>query len=339
MKRKMLCQIVVGTKLILVLCVLAVHMFAQQKGQWVPGQGGLNAGVMPDPGVTYANFTLNYSADSLRNSSGSGVPGIAGTYSFWVIENAFFYIPKPKILAGHFQFMAMLPTANGSLTADLGNPPRFPISGGGYGYADTWVQPLTLGWHLSRVDTYVAYAFTAPTGRYSPGASDNVGSGYWGNNITSGTTAYLTKNKGTSLNLTTEWEIHGSKKVASIPAGQTSHITPGQAFTIEWGLGQVLPLKKDFSQLLQLGVIGYDQWQVSNNGGNYLVAGRPVRASVIPYYSVHAVGLQANYILPKKALAFFFKYEPEYLAKARPQGRTFVFGTSWTLRYPGAPKQ
>jgi hypothetical protein len=35
---------------------------AQQKGQWVPGQFGLNAGVIPDPGVTYANLALNYSA-------------------------------------------------------------------------------------------------------------------------------------------------------------------------------------------------------------------------------------------------------------------------------------
>jgi hypothetical protein len=33
---------------------------AQQKGQWVPGQFGLNAGVIPDPGFTYANLALSY---------------------------------------------------------------------------------------------------------------------------------------------------------------------------------------------------------------------------------------------------------------------------------------
>jgi hypothetical protein len=36
---------------------------------------------------------------------------------------------------------------------------------------------------------------------------------------------------------------------------------------MEWGLGQVLPLKKDLTKLLQVGVVGYDQWQVTNNGG------------------------------------------------------------------------
>ena len=52
--------------------------------------------------------------------------------------------------------------------------------------------------------------------------------------------------------------------------------------------------------------------------------------------SVHAIGLQANFIIPKKGLNFFFKYEPEYMAKARPEGRTFTFGGSWTLKIPKA---
>jgi hypothetical protein len=49
------------------------------------------------------------------------------------------------------------------------------------------------------------------------------------------------------------------------------------------------------------------------------------------------VGFQTNFILPAKSLAFFFKYEPEYSAKARPQGRTIVFGGSYTFKFPKAP--
>jgi hypothetical protein len=103
---------------------------------------------------------------------------------------------------------------------------------------------------------------------------------------------------------------------------------------MEWGFGQVLPLKKDFSRLLQLGLVGYDQWQVTNNGGNYLVAGLPVAASSVPYYSVHGIGFQSNFIMPKKSVVLFFKYYNEYSAKARPEGRTFAFGGSWTLKIP-----
>jgi hypothetical protein len=295
---------------------------AQQKGQYLPGQQGLNAGVIPDPGFTYGNLAINYSSSQLNNPSGDPVPGISGTYSFWVDENIFFYVSNFKILGASFAPYAAVNFANGSVVADLVGT-NLSANGGGEGLADTWVEPLNLGWHFKRADFNVGYAFVAPTGRFTPGATDNVGSGYWGNNITSGTTFYITKNKGTSANLFTDWEIHGQKSGVDL--------TPGQAFTMEWGFGQVLPLKKDFSRLLQLGLIGYDQWQVSNNGG---FVGPGVPASLVPFYSVHAIGFQSNFILPAKGLNLFFKYEDEYRALARPQGRSIVFGFTWTLRIP-----
>ncbi len=299
---------------------------AQQKGQYIPGQQGLNAGVLPDPGFTYANLTINYSADTLKNANGNSVP-LTGSYDIWAIENIFFYVPKFKLLGAKLAFMVVAPTlANGSLTLGSLRFPNVALNAGGEGIADTWVQPVTLGWTLKRADVYVGYAFMAPTGRYSAGASDNVGSGYWGNHFVTATTFYITKNKGTSASLFTDWEFHGSRAT-----GAGTNITPGQAFTTEWGIGQVLPLKKDFTRLLQLGVIGYDQWQVSNNQG---LAAPNVPANALPYYSVHAIGFQTNFILPVKALNFFFKFEDEYRAFARPEGRTIAFGGSYTLRIP-----
>jgi hypothetical protein len=55
-------------------CVLlggASSALAQQKGQWVPGQFGLNAGTIPEPGITYANLALNYSSSRLNDSNGN----------------------------------------------------------------------------------------------------------------------------------------------------------------------------------------------------------------------------------------------------------------------------
>jgi len=305
----------------------ALSVLAQQKGQWVPGQFGLNAGVIPDPGITYANLALNYSASQLNNSSGNSIPGINGTYSFWVDENIIYYVPHHKFLGGYFMPYIALNYANGELVANITGT-NLSSGGGGSGFADTFVEPLNLGWHLKHADVNVGYAFTAPTGRFTPGASNNVGSGYWGNNITSGTTVYLTKNKATTANLSTDWEVHGQKS--------GTNITPGEAFTIEWGFGQILPLKKDFSMLLQAGLVGYDQWQVSNSSGTLIVAGIPLPENRIPFYSVHGIGVQTNLILPARDLSAFFKYYDEYHALARPQGRTIVFGFSWTLRIPRA---
>jgi hypothetical protein len=311
---------------ILGLLVASRPVHAQQKGQWVPGGYGLNAGVTPDPGLTYANLALNYSASQLNDSNGNRIlQNVTGTLSFWVDENIFYYVPKYKFLGGYFAPFVAVNLANGSLVAALVGT-NLSGNGGGEGLADTFVEPVQLGWRLKRADVSAGYAFMAPTGRFTAGASDNVGSGYWGNHITSGTTFYITKNKGTTANLFTDWEIHGNKT--------GTNLTPGQAFTMEWGLGQVLPLKKDFSRLLQLGLIGYDQWQVSSNGGTIPVGPIAVPASRIPYYSVHAIGFQSNFILPAKGVALFFKYEDEYRALARPQGRTIAFGGSYTFRIP-----
>jgi hypothetical protein len=299
----------------------ASSALAQQKGQWTPGQFGLNAGVIPDPGITYVNMPFDYSANRLTGPNGNTIPGITDTYSFWVDENILYYVPKHKVLGGYFMPYVVLSYASGELVANITGT-SLTTGGGGAGFADIYVQPLNVGWHLKRTDINVGYAFFAPTGRFTQGASNNVGSGYWGNDITSGTTVYLIKNKGTTANLATAWEIHGQKR--------GTNITPGQTFTDEWGFGQVLPLKKD-SILAQLGIVGYDQWQVSKSSGT-LGAGIP--ESRIPFYSVHAIGVQANLILPAKDLAAFFKYYDEYHALARPQGRTIVFGFSWTLKIP-----
>ena len=126
------------------------------------------------------------------------------------------YAPAKKILGGEFVSMASLNAANGSLVADM-TPVQIGITGAGEGMADAWIQPGTLGWHLKRFDTWVGYAFVAPTGGFVPGANDNTGSGYWGNNIAIGTIFYVTKNKGTQLDLATNWEFHGQKKETNIP--------------------------------------------------------------------------------------------------------------------------
>src|ERR1700760_3272864 len=74
---------------------------AQLKGQYQPGQYGLNAGVLPDPGITYADLNLNYNAAQLNFANGTPVKA-TGTYNVWAVENIFFYVPKFKILGAKF---------------------------------------------------------------------------------------------------------------------------------------------------------------------------------------------------------------------------------------------
>ncbi len=99
----------------IILCHMAPAM-AQQKGQWVPRQYGLNAGVIPDPGITYANMAVNYSASQLNDSNGNPIlQNVTATYSFWVDENIVYYVPNHKFLGGYFMPYIAVNIANGEL--------------------------------------------------------------------------------------------------------------------------------------------------------------------------------------------------------------------------------
>ncbi len=307
---------------------------AQQKPQWIPGQMGLNAGILPPPGATYANISVGYYSNAFNGPNGKAIP-VTGSYNVWAVENIAYYVPPFKVLGGNIGFMLVVTPATGSLDADLVIPAagnaNLSSAGGGAGLADLFFQPFTLGWHMKRLDFLVADALMFPTGRYSPGASNNVGSGYLGNHLQTGATAYITKNKATSASVFTDWEAHGSRAGTN----NTSK-TPGQAFTMEWGLGQILPLKKNLSQLGQVGLVGYDQWQITANGGTVPIGstGLTAPARLLPYYSVYAIGGQATYILPAKSLSLYFKGYHEYTAYSHFVGSTFAFGGVWTFGKP-----
>ena len=69
------------------------------------------------------------------------------------MENFFFYVPKFKILGAKFAPYMALPTlANVSPVTlpYLGN--GITIATGSLSLADTWFEPVDLGWHLPRAD-------------------------------------------------------------------------------------------------------------------------------------------------------------------------------------------
>ncbi len=94
---------------------------AQQKPQWLPGQVGLNAGILPSPGFTYVNITANYSSGAFNGPNGSAIP-VTGKYDVWAVENFFFYVPNLNVLHGNIGMYLILTPATGSLVADLADP-------------------------------------------------------------------------------------------------------------------------------------------------------------------------------------------------------------------------
>lgn len=277
----------------------------QQKGQYVLGTNGLNAGVMPPPGFSYGNQLTVFSASRFRGPDGVVVP-TTGSFDMVLDQNLFVYTSKFKLFGGTFGSTFDLVLANASLTA-----PVIGVESGGAGVSDIYVQPFALGYHFTRVDLTVGFGFIAPTGRFTPDltATESIGSGYWGYLPSVGSTIYLSKNKETTLSLFSIYEFHGKKRF--------TNITPGQAVSFEWGFGQLVPVRKTY---LQFGAVGYGQWQTTMNSGSVPPA---VRDSM---YAVAAIGPQVTFIVPKWNLNVFARYEPEFGASARLEGSTLTIG-------------
>jgi hypothetical protein len=275
---------------------------AQRRGTYTPGINATNSGVMPGPGFTYSNIFELYSFSELKGPDGESLP-VTGDVSVFIDHNVFIWVSKQKVLGGNFALLADIPLANSSLTSA-----NFGALGGGGGLADSYYQPVGLGWHKKRADFQVGYGFTAPTGRFDAGASNNVGTGRWTHGPAAGQTFYLTENKGTAVSAYESYEFHSDQETTNIHAGQT--------FNIDYSLTQLIPLKKDMTRLLQIGLVGYGQYQTTDHTGPGI---NPIIAANT-HYRVNALGGAANIILPARKASLGFKAFKEFSNKSTVQG-------------------
>lgn len=283
------------------LCQAQTLAVAPLRGVYTPGFSATNSGVLPEPGFTYSNTFLDYSFNQAKCTvCGELNPNV----DVLIDVNVFMWVGKKKILGGNYGLVAGLSVTNSALS--LAGEENQSTVGGGGGFADSFYQPVTMGWHLKRADITAAYAFFAPTGRFNAGASNNTGSGHWTNAPTAGETFYLTKNKGTAFSAYEMYEFHTTQ--------QGTNIHPGQTFDLDYSLTQILPLQKDMHTLLQVGVVGYGQWQTSNNSGPGVDPQHP------GHYRVNAIGGAANVILPVRKVAVGFKLMKEFSNSYTVQG-------------------
>jgi hypothetical protein len=89
--------------------------------------------------------------------------------------------------------------------------------------------------------------------------------------------------------------------------------------TLEAGVGKIF-VKNQGKQLIQFGVIGYSEFQLTNDSGTaapLLTANNKDR--------VFAIGPEFGVILPTKKFNFLARVLPEFGARNRTQGVTVVF--------------
>jgi hypothetical protein len=268
-----------------------------------------NSGLMPEPGFTYSNLFVFFSRDEEKGPDGKTVA--TGQNSIMMDMNSFIWVRKKPVnsLGGAiFSASATLPIANNSLTSTLNGT----LSAGG-GFADSYYQPLILGWRRERFAIKGIYGFLAPTGRFTAGANTNVGSGYWTHVLASGQTFFLNAERSTSLSAFQMYEFHTTQE------GTMVH--PGQTFNLDYSVTHTFSVYTDLK--LQLGLIGYGQWQTTDKNGPTI---SPEQGAA--RYKVNALGFASNATFPKRDVSIGLKYFREFENRSTYQGYTLQISAS-----------
>ena len=282
----------------------------QVRGVYPTGMSATNAGVMPDAGLTYANLFIFNARDESKGADGEVVA--TGTNAVMIDLNTFVWVSRRTLFGGaRFSAAATLLVSNNSLASDTAGQ----LSAGG-GFADFYFQPFILGWSTDRVAIRTAYGVLAPTGRFNADASDNVGSGYWTHAPSIGVTLFLTKDKTTTLSAFYMHEFH------TVQEGTGIH--PGQTADIDYSITRTVRINDEAQ--LQLGVIGYGQWQTTDKTGSTITA---TQGSA--HYQVNALGFASNVMLPARSMSLGLKYFKEFSNRSTFEGYTLQIAGAVTF--------
>ena len=277
---------------------MTVPSHAQNRGVYPLGMSAINSGASPESTFTYSNQLLVYTRDHAKDNQGQTLP-VTGNQAVIMDMNTITWVSQEGILRARYSASATLPVAKNDLTSDIhGN------LSGGRGFADSYYVPVILGWRWSRAAVRVMYGFLAPSGRFSAGANDNVGSGYWTHALSTGQTFYLTGGKRLSLSAFQMYEFH------TVQEGTGVH--PGETFDLDYSLLYSLARTRRFQ--LQSGPAGYEQRQTTSRTG----PGISLAASA-ERYAINGFGFAVLGVLPKRT-SVGLKYFKEFADRATFQG-------------------
>jgi hypothetical protein len=273
---------------------------AQSRGVYPLGMSATSSGVTPAPGFTYANQLLVYSRDRATGENGDTIA--TGSNAVVMDMNTFTWVSRRTWLGGaRYSASATVPIARNNLSSDLSGTINDAA-----GLADSFYLPLIVGWKTERTDLRVLYGFLAPTGRFTPGADDNVGSGYWTHTVSSGQTVSLTTGKRFLLSAYEMYEWHTTQ--------EGTGTQPGDTVSVDYSLMAVLPMRDD-AWRLHVGFAGYEQYQTTAKTGPSVSA-----TASRDRYVIHAIGLAVNAAIPGRGITLGVKCFEELNTRSTFEG-------------------
>jgi len=282
-------------KIIFAAAALTALVGAHAEGHYVPGVEGIQAASVPPPGLYYLGYMANYNAEQFKAPGGStALPG-NNKATIFALANRLAWISTTKVLGADYGMETIVPVQSTSLTLNAAG-----VSDTQSGFGDVYMGPLVLGWHGANWDAVGAAGFWLKSADSSSPASP--GKGFSSTMLTGGATYYFDTAKTISGSALLRYEINDSK---------SNGFKPGDQVSLEWGFAKMLGS-------VQVGVVGYDQMQVSSDSGTGASSNKSER---------HAIG--AEVVLPLMSsgvvlkAAAYQEYQAQAGTGAEPKGNLF----------------
>jgi hypothetical protein len=271
---------------------------AQPSAHYVPGIEGIRGATLPPPGVYFRDYNVFYFANRVNDGRGREIAAADARAFVYANVPRVIWITDLQILGGNIGVDALVPLQYTDLAFNQ-PPPAGRFDESTFGIGDVFGE-VTWSRHLDRVSLALGYGVWAPTGDFSTTNPTRAGSGFWTHMLTAGVTFHLDGAKRWALSALNRYEIsHDTRGL---------DLTPGQAYTLEWGLSHVL------RETIDVGVVGYYQGQTTRDRGDDAMA--TDRDHVV------GVGPEVVLLCPKLRLFTSLRYNYEVLAENRLQGHT-----------------
>ena len=267
-----------------------------ETGHYPLGSEGLKGATLPPPGKYLKVYNSYYSANVLRNGGGDNA-GLGMDLDALAIVPRFLWMTDKKFLGADYGMDALIPLVQTDFELDT-----IGFKQNDFCLGDLFVEPIDLAWHGERYDIGAAYGLWMPTGKYDKTNNASPGKDFWTSMFTLGGTYYLDAEKTWSASILGRYEIHSNR--------DHTDVKPGQNALFEWGVGKAL------SQALEVGVVGYAQWQLTDDSGSDVTWDKSVHDRVA------AIGPEASLFIPQIKSFLSVRALWEHSAVDRPEGAT-----------------
>lgn len=262
-------------------------------GHYVPGVEGLGGPILPPAGFYYRGYAVSYDMDSLRDGQGHAAPG-SNTGMVNALVNRFVWVSDATVLGANYGVETIIPMLDTSLDFD-----GVGLKAEDSGIGDVYLGPVVLGWHGLQWDAVFAAGMWLDTAHFSQDEPASVGQGHRTAMLTLGGTWHLDETRHWSLSALSRYEIKSEQ--------DETGITPGDSWLVEWGLGH------RFANGAELGLIGYDAWQLEGDDGTPPAVSNDKAEK-------HAFGIEAGQFWPQLGFGLKAAYYNEYKVENDTRG-------------------